>query len=85
MALNLYNKKEFIEALLVEHEKGFSNFYSIIEIGKASYGKEFSDAVWKHLSTNIEFTGASDTVSMIESALHPHIVIKLNEKRKNEK
>lgn len=80
MALNLYNKKEFLEALLLEHEKGYSNFYSIIEIGKATYGREFADAVWKHLNTNIEYANATEMVSMIESAMHPHIIQRLNEK-----
>ena len=82
MALNLYDKEQFIEVLLNEHDKGYSNFYSIVEIGKATYGREFADAVWKHLSTNIEFTNTSETVTMIEAALHPHIIEKINEKNK---
>ncbi|MCK9574649.1 MAG: hypothetical protein WC979_00315 [Candidatus Pacearchaeota archaeon] len=82
MALNLYNKAEFIASLLNEHEKGYSNFYSIVEIGKSMYGREFADAVWKHLNTNIEFTNTSETVTMIEAAMHPHILVKLNEKQK---
>jgi hypothetical protein len=82
MALNLYDKEQFIDALLNEHSKGYSNFYSIVEIGKAMYGKEFTDAVWKYLNTNVEFTNTSEAVSMIESAMHPHITQKLNEKNK---
>jgi len=80
MTLNLYNKQEFIQALLEQHEKGYSNFFSIIEIGKATYGKEFADAVWKHLNTNIEYTDATEMVSMIESAMHPYILNNINEK-----
>lgn len=83
MTLNLYNKEEFINTLLTEHEKGYSNFYSLIEIGKSMYGREFTDAVWKHLNTNVEFMNASEMVSMIESAMNPQIVQKLNEKNTN--
>lgn len=80
--INLYNKEEFINKLLEEHEKGYSNFYSVIEIGKATHGKEFNNAIWKYLNTNIEFSESTESISMIESALHPYIVKKLNEKNK---
>jgi hypothetical protein len=78
--MNLYNKESLVEALLNEHEKGFSEFFSLIEISKAKYGREFTDAVWKHLNTNVEFMTISETVSAIESAMNPLITQKLNEK-----
>lgn len=81
MSLNIYNKQDLIEKLLEEHEKGYSNFYSLVEISKALYGKEFTDAIWKHLNTNIEYTETSESVTMIESAIHPYIVKRLDEKR----
>jgi hypothetical protein len=79
MKLNFYNKAEFIHELLIEHEKGYSDFFSMIEIEKSTHGKEFLDAVWKHLNTNIEYTDASEMVSMIESAMQPYIIHRLNE------
>lgn len=85
MALSLYNKNDFINSLINEHEKGFSSFYELIEISKSKYGKEFSDAVWKHLSTNIEYTQTTEMVTLIESALQPYVLEKLNEKNNGNK
>lgn len=83
MALNFYNKHEFVKALLNEREKGQSNFYSMLEIHKASYGKEFVEAIWKHFSVNIEYVSTNEMNSLIETALHPYVMERLNERNKD--